>query len=401
MAIQPVPTLVLASPFPTNADRVAGIFNAMSKAWADSENPMALSVREIAVVTYNNANEAFNFATAASASAASAEGFKNQAQTYATNAGASAAVVGRWDKLVLGPKSTPPTVDNDGQPLLEGAEYYNTATKARYSWTGTVWMIGTNVTAGVSSINGKSGVVSLGIADVVAPGDIVAYGATEAAARAKIKAGFDYTRGQQAFTTSQTINKSIFGDATYVWVEAWSGGESGIAICSGGTTVGKGGDGGEYAATLIRVADLPTTIDVVIGAGGLAVTSTNGTQAGPNPGGNTSFGTFLVVPGGSASARYSGKRGGAGQPAGASSNLNSIDAGGAGGSAYTPGSNPAGVSLRAGGGGVGVITEAGTAAVGNPGVAPGGGGGAARVNSSSGTATSGAGARGELRLKWW
>lgn len=53
--IQPVPVVVLPEPFPTTADRVAGIYNAKAKAWADKEAEMAQSLYSISLVTYNNA----------------------------------------------------------------------------------------------------------------------------------------------------------------------------------------------------------------------------------------------------------------------------------------------------------------------------------------------------------
>lgn len=53
--IQPVPDVILASEFPSLADRPAGTYNAKAKAWADSENAMSVRLREIALVTMNNA----------------------------------------------------------------------------------------------------------------------------------------------------------------------------------------------------------------------------------------------------------------------------------------------------------------------------------------------------------
>lgn len=44
--IQPVPTLVLPAPFPTTADRVAGVYNAKAKAWADGEPDMAANQQD-------------------------------------------------------------------------------------------------------------------------------------------------------------------------------------------------------------------------------------------------------------------------------------------------------------------------------------------------------------------
>ena len=63
--IQPVPTLVLPAPFPTTADRVAGVYNAKAKAWADGESDMAANQHALAQVTHNNATVALEQAGAA------------------------------------------------------------------------------------------------------------------------------------------------------------------------------------------------------------------------------------------------------------------------------------------------------------------------------------------------
>ena len=71
-AIQPVPVVVLPAPFPTTADRVAGIYNAKAKVWADKEAEMAQSLYSISVATYNNAMAANERAEAAEAARAAA-----------------------------------------------------------------------------------------------------------------------------------------------------------------------------------------------------------------------------------------------------------------------------------------------------------------------------------------
>ena len=407
MAIQPVPPLVLASAFPTNADRTAGVWNARAADWAGSENAMATSVRNISSVTWNNANEAFNFATSANQSKIDAEAFKNQAKDYANSAGSSAAVVGRWDRLVLGPKSTPPTVDNDGQPLLEGAEYYNTVTKARYSWTGAAWMIGTNVTAGVSSVNGKTGVVNLGMDDV-APGSVVAYGPDKSAARAAIDAGLDYSRGQLTITTSQTLSKSVFGTATYVLLEMWGGGSSGWAYRQAGSQNNVTGSmGGEYVRVILLVSDIPDVITAVVGSGGTSseYSGAVGGYTEGKPGGNSEFSGVKAFGGIVASAANTAATNGivgrtaGGCPGPGQSGENSFWGGGGGGGASAGGGRFGGVSEFGGNGGDGFGGNSGSA---SDGQIPGGGGGSAFAPSgSTGVLKSGAGARGEIRLKWW
>ena len=57
----------------------------------------------------------------------------------AASAAAAAASYDSFDDRYLGSKSTPPTLDNDGNALIEGALYWNSVDNAMYAWTGTEW----------------------------------------------------------------------------------------------------------------------------------------------------------------------------------------------------------------------------------------------------------------------
>jgi hypothetical protein len=79
----------------------------------------------------------------ASTSATNASTYAGNASTSATasaaSATASAASYDSFDDRYLGPKATAPTVDNDGNTLLTGALYWNTATSNLFVWTGSTW----------------------------------------------------------------------------------------------------------------------------------------------------------------------------------------------------------------------------------------------------------------------
>lgn len=165
MAIQPVPALVLASEFPTNADRTAGVWNAKAQAWANSENAMVTNTRDIALVTHNNAVEAKAAADAAVPAAAQAVAARDAAQLSADQSALSA------DQSV--------TARNQAVPAA--AQALDAAQRAEDA--------AASIQDGpVTSVNSKTGVVNIGIADVVDPGDIVAYGSTKEEARNKIDA---------------------------------------------------------------------------------------------------------------------------------------------------------------------------------------------------------------------
>ena len=82
-------------------------------------------------------------ATAASASAAAAATSESNAATSETNAAASEANVetlyDNFDDRFLGPKAAQPSNDNDGNPILAGALYFNTVSNTMYVYNGTTW----------------------------------------------------------------------------------------------------------------------------------------------------------------------------------------------------------------------------------------------------------------------
>jgi hypothetical protein len=105
-----------------------------------------------------SATNALNSANAAASSATSALNAKNAAE----------AAYDSFDDRYLGSKSSAPSVDNDGNTLLEGAIYWNTTLKKLYIWDGTAWdEAAFNVSGtGVSSFNTRTGAVTLTSGDV-------------------------------------------------------------------------------------------------------------------------------------------------------------------------------------------------------------------------------------------
>ena len=61
------------------------------------------------------------------------------ATAAAASAAAAATTYDNFDDRYLGSKSTAPSVDNDGDALIEGAIYWNSSTNAMYAWTGSEW----------------------------------------------------------------------------------------------------------------------------------------------------------------------------------------------------------------------------------------------------------------------
>jgi len=87
------------------------------------------------------ATSATNAATSASNALTSANNAASSAASAAASAAAAASTYDSFDDRYLGVKSTPPTVDNDGDPLVAGALYYrSTAPTGMKVYDGAQWI---------------------------------------------------------------------------------------------------------------------------------------------------------------------------------------------------------------------------------------------------------------------
>ena len=107
---------------------------------AASATTAANSVATIAGYATSAANSATASATSATSAAASATAASTSAASAATSATSAATTYDEFDDRYLGSKSTAPTVDNDGNPLLVGAIYWNSTVNNMYVWSGSTWV---------------------------------------------------------------------------------------------------------------------------------------------------------------------------------------------------------------------------------------------------------------------
>jgi hypothetical protein len=129
------------------------------------------SAASIAIAQASNASaSATAAATSASSALTSATSAATSASSAATSASSAAASYDEFDDRYLGSKASAPTLDNDGNALLEGALYWNSTNKNMNVYNGTAWEVVTTsgditaVTAGTGlSGGGGSGAVTVSL----------------------------------------------------------------------------------------------------------------------------------------------------------------------------------------------------------------------------------------------
>ena len=111
---------------------------------------VTLATAQVALGT----TQANNSATSATASASSATAGASSASAAASSATAAAASADAFDDIYLGAKSSAPSVDNDGDALTTGDQYFNTSANQLNIWNGSAWQIAAISASGLATIVG-------------------------------------------------------------------------------------------------------------------------------------------------------------------------------------------------------------------------------------------------------
>jgi hypothetical protein len=104
---------------------------------ATSASGSATTATTQAGIATTQASNASTSASNAATSASSAASAQSAAETARDQ---TLAAFDSFDDRYLGQKSTAPTLDNDGDPLVAGALYFNTTTNEMKVWDGTQWL---------------------------------------------------------------------------------------------------------------------------------------------------------------------------------------------------------------------------------------------------------------------
>jgi len=106
---------------------------------AASATAAATSETNAATSASSALTSATSAATSASSAATSASSALTSANSAATSASSAATSYDEFDDRYLGSKSSDPTLDNDGNPLITGALYFNSVINAMKVYNGSSW----------------------------------------------------------------------------------------------------------------------------------------------------------------------------------------------------------------------------------------------------------------------
>jgi hypothetical protein len=129
-----------ASTSASNAASSASSASSSASAAAASQSAAAGSASAAAGSASSAATSATNAANSASAASASATAAGNSATSAASSAASALAAFDSFDDRYLGTKTSDPSVDNDGNPLVAGTLYFNSVDGIMKLFTGTAWV---------------------------------------------------------------------------------------------------------------------------------------------------------------------------------------------------------------------------------------------------------------------
>jgi len=142
-----------ASNSATSASTSASNASSSASAASTSASNASTSATNASNSASTATTQASNASTSASTASTQATNAASSATAAAASAAAAAASFDAFDDIYLGAKASNPTVDNDGNALTTGDQYFNTVANELRVWNGSAWQTASTVGGTVNSIN--------------------------------------------------------------------------------------------------------------------------------------------------------------------------------------------------------------------------------------------------------
>jgi hypothetical protein len=118
---------------------------------------VALAAAQVSLAT----TQANNASASAGAASTSETNSLNSANASAASAASAAATYDLFDDRYLGAKAADPTLDNDGNPLVTGAMYFNTVSNTTRIYNGSGWQDTAAIATSISLTSQVTGVLPI------------------------------------------------------------------------------------------------------------------------------------------------------------------------------------------------------------------------------------------------
>jgi len=149
-----------ASNSATSASTSASNASSSASAASTSESNASTSATNAANSASTATTQATNASTSAGTATTQATNAASSATAAAASAAAAAASFDAFDDIYLGAKASDPSVDNDGNALTTGDQYFNTVANELRVYNGSTWQAASTVGGTVTSLN-VTGAVTL------------------------------------------------------------------------------------------------------------------------------------------------------------------------------------------------------------------------------------------------
>lgn len=235
MAITPLPSA------PQVTDDTA-TFNTKAFAWVDAIDTWTTEANALATQANTDASTATTQAGIATTQAGIATTKASEASADADAAAASAVEAAGLVENYQGALASDPALNKDGGALAAGDWYVNTSTGLIRAYTGSVWVTSVNVTAGVESLNGLTGVLTGFVTETdtqtLTNKTITGTKETKVAIAASdidLSAGNYFTKTISGATTFTVSNTATTGSVSAFILDLTNGGSATITWFSGVT----------------------------------------------------------------------------------------------------------------------------------------------------------------------
>lgn len=217
-----------ASTSETNASTSATNASTSATNASNSATAAATSATNASTSETNAATSATSASNSATASANSATASANSATAAANSATNAETAYDNFDDRYLGPKSSDPALDNDGEALLTGAMYFDTTLNKMKVYSGTAWLV-------IPEVSGDIVVDSVQLTGGTGDQGLFSWNTEDETVDLIVSPNVTYQLGQELGVLARNLSGSTLSNGTVVKVTGASGNKITVELADSST----------------------------------------------------------------------------------------------------------------------------------------------------------------------